>query len=147
MIVVDARDGIADGKPLRPVESPDELTARALYGNFVILEIAPGVYAHYAHLRQGSLTVRVGEQVRRGAVIGRVGQTGSAGAPHLHFHISDRPTFEKSEGLPFVIDSFTLFGQESIDDSFDPTIVRRLTASPARRRDELPLDGSIVGFP
>jgi len=84
-VIVDARDGIANGKPLRPLETPADLTAQTLYGNFVILAIAPGVYAHYAHLRQGSVTVRPGERVRRGVVIGRVGQTGSAGAPHLHF--------------------------------------------------------------
>ncbi|WP_163616421.1 M23 family metallopeptidase, partial [Klebsiella pneumoniae] len=50
-VVVDARDGIPDGKPLAPQQVPDDLTARTLYGNFVVLRIAPGVYAHYAHLQ------------------------------------------------------------------------------------------------
>ena len=146
-VVVDARDGIANGEPLRPLETPDDPTARTLYGNFAILAIAPGVYAHYAHLKLGSVTVRPGMRVRKGDVIGRLGQTGDAGAPHLHFHISDRPTFEGSEGLPFVIDGFTRYGQESVEGSFDPTIPRQLAVKPTLHRNEMPLDGDIVGFP
>jgi len=92
--------------------------------------------------------VRPGQRVRRGTAIGRLGQTGSAGAPHLHFHISDRPGFERSEGLPFVIDRFTLLGEATIEDSFDPAVPVRVRAPGARlHRDELPLDGSIVAFP
>ncbi|MDY0743800.1 M23 family metallopeptidase [Paucibacter sp. R3-3] len=148
-IVVDARDGLANGKPLAPQEEPQDLTARTLYGNFVILRIAPGVYAHYAHLQQGSVTVRIGQRVRRGAIVGRLGQTGSAGAPHLHFHLSDLPTFERSEGLPFVIDRFTWLGQGKIEESFDPTVTASPSATQAAapRRNAMPLDGDIVTFP
>ncbi len=146
--VVDIRDDVPDGRPLAPQETPEDLTARTLYGNFVILRIAPGVYAHYAHLRAGGASVRVGQTVRRGAVLGQVGQTGSAGAPHLHFHLSDRPTFEQSEGLPFVIDAFTLLGQGTIEETFDPARPVALRASQASsHRAELPLDGSVVTFP
>ena len=147
-VVVDARDGIPNGKPLTPLETPEDLTARTLYGNFVVLQIAPGVYAHYAHLEAGSVAVRTGQRVPRGTVIGRLGQTGSAGAPHLHFHLSNLPTFEGSEGLPFVIDAFTLHGQGNIEASFDPT--KPVSPAPAKataRRNELPLDGSVVSFP
>jgi murein DD-endopeptidase MepM/ murein hydrolase activator NlpD len=147
-VVEDARDGIPNGKPLAPEETPDDLTARTLYGNFVILRIAPGVYVHYAHMKTGTLTVGIGQHVRRGMVLGRLGQTGSAGAPHLHFHVSDRPTFEQSEGLPFVIDAFTLLGHGKIEDSFDTTKHTDLQSPSAKvRRFELPLDGSVVAFP
>jgi murein DD-endopeptidase MepM/ murein hydrolase activator NlpD len=147
-VVVDARGGIANGTPLAPQEAPDDLTARSLYGNFVVLRIAPGVYAHYAHLQAGSVKLRVGQRVRRGAVIGRLGQTGSAGAPHLHFHISDRPGFERSEGLPFVIDGFTLLGGTKIEESFDPAVsVALRPASTRTHRAEMPLDGDLVAFP
>ncbi len=147
-VVVDARDGVPNGKPLAPQQVPDDLTARSLYGNFVVLRIAPGVYAHYAHLQAGSVQVRPGQRVRGGMVIGRLGQTGSAGAPHLHFHISDRPGFERSEGLPFVIDRFTLLGEAKIEDSFDSAVPVPVQAPGTRvRRDELPLDGSIMAFP
>jgi murein DD-endopeptidase MepM/ murein hydrolase activator NlpD len=148
-VVVDARDGIANGKPLAPQETPDDLTNRTLYGNFVVLRIAPGIYAHYAHMKSGSLTVRIGQHVRRGAVIGHLGQTGAAGAPHLHFHISDRPTFERSQGLPFVLDSFTLIDRgKTIEGLLDPARLPSPPASPPKaHRADMPLDGDIVTFP
>jgi murein DD-endopeptidase MepM/ murein hydrolase activator NlpD len=146
-VVVDARDGIPNGKPLAPQQAPDDLTARSLYGNFIVLRIAPGIYAHYAHLQTGSVKLHIGQRVRRGTVIGRLGQTGSAGAPHLHFHLSNRPTFEQSEGLPFVIDAFTLLGEAKIEESFDPAVPVPLRAPGARtRRSALPLDGDLVTF-
>lgn len=147
-VVVDVRDGVPNGKPMTPLETPDDLTARTLYGNFVVLEIAPGVYAHYAHLQTDSVTVAIGQHVHRGTVLGKLGQTGAAGAPHLHFHLSDRPTFEQSEGLPFVIDSFVLLGQGKIEDTFDPG--KRVVwpaRKPEKRQLQLPLDGSLVEFP
>ena len=147
-VVVDARDGIANGRPMTPLESPDDLTARTLYGNFVILRIAPGTYVHYAHLQEGSLGVKIGQKIKRGDVLGRLGQTGAAGAPHLHFHVSDRPTFEQSEGLPYSIDAFVLLGRATMEDTFDPAKpVDLLAAQPGPRRSELPLDSSVVMFP
>jgi len=146
-VVVDARDGAPDGKPLTPMATPDDLTARSLYGNFVVLRIAPGIYAHYAHLDRGSVRVRIGQRIRRGAVIGLLGQTGAAGAPHLHFHLSDRATFEQSEGLPYVIQAFTALGRTSVEATFDPAKPVALGPSPTgKRRAELPLDGSVVTF-
>ncbi len=147
-VVVDVRDGAPDGKPLAPMATPDDLTARTLYGNFVVIRIAPGVYAHYAHLDRGSIKVRIGQRVRRGMVIGLLGQTGAAGAPHLHFHLSDRATFEQSEGLPYAIDAFTALGSTNVEATFDPATPVVLGRSPAgKRRSAMPLDGSVVTFP
>jgi len=146
-VVVDARDGAPDGKPLAPQPEPDDLTARTLYGDFVVLQIGPNLFAHYAHLRAGSVAVRPGERIRRGAVIGRVGQTGAAGAPHLHFHVSDKPTFERSEGAPFVIDAFLLHGRGTIEQTFDPSKPAPPGAAPGRpRANEMPLNGDVVTF-
>lgn len=146
-VVRDVRNDAPDGIPLAPQSVPDDLTARTLYGNFVVLEIAPGIFAHYAHLRKGSVTLKPGDNVRRGAVIGRLGQSGAAGAPHLHFHLSDRVTFEESEGLPYVIDGFALVGKSAIEQTFDPSVPVKLgsSASPARR-EEMPLDQDLVRF-
>jgi len=147
-VVVDARDGVANGTPLAPQHVPDDLTNRTLYGNFVVLKIAPGTYAHYAHLKAGSLTVRSGQHVRRGEVIGRLGQTGAAGAPHLHFHVSDRPGFEQSEGLPFAFDSFAVRERgKRIEDMLDPTRSSAPPSAATPHRLEMPLDGDVVTFP
>jgi hypothetical protein len=53
-------------------------------GNFVILEHAPGEYTELRHLQAGSVRLAVGARVRRGDVLGRCGNSGNAGTPHLH---------------------------------------------------------------
>lgn len=145
-VVRDSRNDAPDGTPLAPLAVPGDLTARTLYGNYVVLEIAPGVFAHYAHLRRGSVVPKIGEHVRRGAALGRLGQSGAAGAPHLHFHLSDRTSFEESEGLPYVIQGFSLVGRSAIEQTFDPSVPVPLH-EPAGRRAEMPLDQDVVRFP
>jgi murein DD-endopeptidase MepM/ murein hydrolase activator NlpD len=53
-------------------------------GNFVILQHAPREYTEFRHLAARSVTVKVGDRVRRGDRIGRCGNSGNAGTPHLH---------------------------------------------------------------
>ena len=86
-----------------------------------MLEIAPNVFALYAHLQPGSLTVKVGDVVKAGAPLAKIGNTGPSAGPHLHFGLSDKPDFFAGRSLPFVFDSFTLVG--TVD--FEP---RRRTA-------------------
>ena len=52
-------------------------------GNQVVVRIQPGVFATYAHLQPGSIAVGVGEQVRTGQRLGRLGSSGNSTAPHL----------------------------------------------------------------
>jgi murein DD-endopeptidase MepM/ murein hydrolase activator NlpD len=52
--------------------------------NRVIIEDDLGVRVHYAHLRNHSATVSVGENVAAGDVIGYIGSSGSSSVPHLH---------------------------------------------------------------
>lgn len=60
------------------------------YGNVIILRLdrpykGRPLFAVYGHLSE--VLVKVGQQVREGEVIGRVGQTGIAIGPHLHFEV------------------------------------------------------------
>lgn len=73
-----------------PPVIPQGTDYRPLAGNFVIVEGDPGV-ALYAHLRNGSLRVQVGDVVAAGAVLGTVGNSGNSTMPHLHFHVMDGP--------------------------------------------------------
>jgi lipoprotein NlpD len=55
------------------------------YGKMVVLQHEGDLLTAYAH--NSSLVVREGDRVRAGQMIARVGQTGRASAPHLHFEV------------------------------------------------------------
>jgi murein DD-endopeptidase MepM/ murein hydrolase activator NlpD len=55
------------------------------YGNMVEIEHAQGVTSRYAHL--SAVGVTVGQDVKLGAVLGRIGSTGRSTGPHLHYEV------------------------------------------------------------
>jgi len=55
------------------------------YGNLVIIDHGDSYETYYAHL--SSIDVRVDEKVMQARVIGKVGKTGRATGPHLHFEL------------------------------------------------------------
>jgi hypothetical protein len=74
-------------------------------GNEVTIEVRPGVYVLLAHLRSGSVTVRTGEAVERGELLGRIGNSGNSSEPHLHLQAMSRPTVlgVGSRGFPLLL--------------------------------------------
>ena len=83
----------ADGEVLKAVgQYPDtsigQLGAMSAT-NFISVDYGAGVVGFYAHLRQGSVTLKPGDRVVAGQVIGRVGNSGASGIPHLHFTFVD----------------------------------------------------------
>lgn len=73
-----SRDGIAD---FAPVETNKEC------GNGVLVDHGSGWETQYCHMKQGSVRVRVGDEVALGAVLGQIGQSGQAAFPHLHLSV------------------------------------------------------------
>lgn len=55
------------------------------YGLMIEIEHGQGFSSVYAHL--GSASVEKGQEVERGEIVGTVGESGRATAPHLHFEI------------------------------------------------------------
>lgn len=93
---------VADGRVTTALDTRPDLpvgasTRHAMEGNHLVLDIGGGRYVLYAHLEQGSLQVRAGDEVRRGQVIGRVGDSGNSGEPHLHIQVQNTPTFDVAD--------------------------------------------------
>jgi murein DD-endopeptidase MepM/ murein hydrolase activator NlpD len=55
--------------------------------NFIVIMHSNGEYSRYDHLSYNSSTVEVGQHVRVGEEIARVGMTGYTYLPHLHFQV------------------------------------------------------------
>lgn len=72
---------------------------RPLMGNHVLLRASVG-HVLCAHLRCGSVRVRVGDSVSEGDVLGEVGQSGDCDQPHLHLQLMDAADLRVAQGLP-----------------------------------------------
>lgn len=61
------------------------------YGNGVeilhVLENGQEIYTFYGHMKDYSVTCKVGEQIEKGQVIGTMGSTGMSTGDHLHFEV------------------------------------------------------------
>ena len=57
------------------------------YGHCIVINHGGGLKTRYAHCLEGSISVSVGQHVRAGQAIARVGSTGNVTGPHLHFEI------------------------------------------------------------
>jgi hypothetical protein len=103
---------VVDGLPEQVAgKSPTGLPLDQYGGNHVVQDIGDGNYAFYAHLKTGSVKVKVGDRLTSGQVIANLGNSGNTDAPHLHFHVMSTPDPLLSNGLPFVFKSFSLDGR------------------------------------
>ena len=109
-VVAGIKDGIPENIPGANSRAVP-ITLETVGGNYVILDLGQGRYAFYAHLQPGSLRVKVGDKVKRGQVVGLVGNSGNSTEPHLHFHIGNKNAPLASEGLPYLLDSFEVQGK------------------------------------
>ncbi|MEI7037846.1 M23 family metallopeptidase [Fulvimonas yonginensis] len=140
--VAAVRDGMPEAARVS-ANPPHALQDEA--GNYVALRLADGRYAFYEHLRPGSVTVRPGQRVRRGAVLGALGFSGASTGPHLHFHVADGPSPIGAEGRPFVLDAFELLGRCA-----DPAALGKgkwPAGEATRRAGEWPAENAVVRFP
>jgi hypothetical protein len=152
LAVADGRvSGLRDGLPENAGNNPAagrDVTLDTITGNSVILDLGRGRFALYAHLQPQSLRVKVGDHVKAGQVLARLGNTGNSDAPHLHFQLMDANSALGAEGLPYVFASFTQLGVLNDPDVWDKGKAWRPEAPVASvHRREFPVDNAVVSFP
>lgn len=115
--VVYARNDVPDNRAPGTIDRdafmrlPDPMNA--IPGNNVLIDHGNGEYSSLAHLQRGSVSVKAGDRVRQGEVIGRLGNSGSSDTPHLHYQLMAGTHLARSDGLPsrfenVWMESFTL---------------------------------------
>ncbi|MFJ6617125.1 M23 family metallopeptidase [Kitasatospora sp. NPDC091335] len=78
---------VSPGTPLLAVGDATVVSAGwdGAYGKEVVLRLADGYFAQYAHM--SSVSVSAGQRVSAGERVGMSGNTGNSTGPHLHFEI------------------------------------------------------------
>ena len=96
-VVVGREDARADDRQFDQSKLASD--PMVLFGNYLMIDHGHGEVSVYGHLQQGSVRPKLGERVRAGEVVARVGASGSAMFPHLHYELQDAPNLQ-AEGLP-----------------------------------------------
>ena len=77
-------------------------------GNYVMIDHGNSEYSLYAHLQPGSVRVKIGEHIKVGASLGKLGTSGNSTEPHLHFQVCDAPDALFCSGIPVQFQNVTL---------------------------------------
>jgi murein DD-endopeptidase MepM/ murein hydrolase activator NlpD len=139
--------GTHDGEPDQIPPNVPPFSLDTAGGNWVVVDIGGGHFAFYAHLQPHSLTVTAGDRVRRGQVLGLLGNSGNSTAPHLHFHIMDGPSTPVADSLPYEFADFTSSGtvtdENALFSGLPTPIGPQLAGS---HHHQLPLNLQVIDF-
>ena len=69
------------------------------FGNHVTIRHADGRVSWLLHMQPNSVQVKIGDRVKAGQYLGRVGFSGDSLFPHLHFNVTDGAVYP-SQGVP-----------------------------------------------
>ena len=129
-VVTGFKDGISENIPQDSGETITdyEMDASTVSGNYLTIKIGEGQFVHYAHLIPGSHRFKLGDSVKKGAVLGLLGNSGNSSGPHLHFNFTDGNSANGSNGLPYVFESFQTVRDEMM------------------HHNEIPLNQLIINF-
>ena len=91
-IVTDVISGVRDNVP-------GSMNPYSALGNAVFIQHREHEVSVLAHLKLGSITVKVGNKVKRGQVIALCGNSGNSSEPHLHYHLQNTPIIQDGTGI------------------------------------------------
>ena len=90
--VTDVINGVRDNVP-------GSMNPYSALGNAVFIQHREHEVSVLAHLKLGSIKVKVGDKVKRGQVIGLCGNSGNSSEPHLHYHLQNTPIIQDGTGI------------------------------------------------
>jgi len=91
-IVTDVIRGVRDNVP-------GSMNPYSGLGNAVFVQHSEYEVSVLAHLKYGSITVKAGDKVRNGQIIGLCGNSGNSSEPHLHYHLQNTPIIQDGTGI------------------------------------------------
>jgi murein DD-endopeptidase MepM/ murein hydrolase activator NlpD len=90
-VVADAPGVIAVVVDGVPENEPRTANVYDLHGNYVVIDHQNGEYSLMAHFIPHSIRVRPGQRVQAGEELGRCGNSGHSGEPHVHWQVMNHP--------------------------------------------------------
>jgi len=120
-VVTDVIRGVRDNVP-------GSMNPYSALGNAVIVRHLRYEVSVFAHLKLGSIKVKVADRIKAGQIIGLCGNSGNSSEPHLHYHLQNTPVIQDGTGIKC---------------RFANVVVRR-NGTKQTRRDYSPVKGDIV---
>tara|TARA_R110001606_G_scaffold399186_2_gene581409 strand:+ start:22659 stop:23858 length:1200 start_codon:yes stop_codon:yes gene_type:complete len=146
-VVVDIKDTIIENKPLSE-EMAVPMNGKTIAGNYVIIDIGNDLHALYGHLIPNSLKVNIGDEVKKGQVIGLLGNSGNSDLPHLHFHIESKSNvLMGGEGIPYHIKEFNqlkYYSAEEISRLYHDNNVPLDAVKSDKKNNEFPIGYGLI---
>jgi len=90
--VTDVIEGVRDNVP-------GAMNPYSALGNAVFIQHREHEVSMLAHLKLGSIKVKVGDKVKTGQVIALCGNSGNSSQPHLHYHLQNTPIIQDGTGI------------------------------------------------
>lgn len=100
-IVTYVVDGIHDN-------IPGEMNKMFVPGNVVIIKHSENEYSLFAHFKQNSIRVKIGDKVTKGQPLGLCGNSGNSSEAHLHFQVQNTPFFENEASMKTFFEKITV---------------------------------------
>jgi Peptidase family M23 len=86
-----------------------------IFGNYLLIDHGNGEYSLFAHLKQGSFKVKLGEDVKQGAPLAQIGFSGNTDFVHTHYQLQNNVNTAIAEGLPSYFHNFRrILGSQAV---------------------------------
>ena len=105
-LVTDVINGVKDN-------APGSMNPYSALGNAVFIRHRENEVSILAHLKYGSIIVKVGDKVTKGQMIGLCGNSGNSSEPHLHYHLQNTPIIQDGTGIKCYFEKMTVLNGQS----------------------------------